>query len=77
MSISTLAHPSGGRICLATNRLPASGSFVGYGDIYPKTAVGKVLRGFVAFIGIGMFALPAGILGAGFLETRHRRDQDQ
>jgi voltage-gated potassium channel len=50
---------------------------VGYGDVYPKTAVGKVLGGFVAFIGIGMFALPAGILGAGFLEARHKREQEQ
>jgi len=49
---------------------------VGYGDVYPKTAVGKLLGGFVAFIGIGMFALPAGILGAGFLEARHKRDQE-
>ncbi len=46
---------------------------VGYGDVYPKTPIGKILGAFVAFIGIGMFALPAGILGAGFLEERMRK----
>mmetsp|Transcript_30714 Transcript_30714/g.69282 ORF Transcript_30714/g.69282 Transcript_30714/m.69282 type:complete len:194 (-) Transcript_30714:96-677(-) len=41
---------------------------VGYGDIYPKSAAGKVLGALVAFIGIGFFALPAGIVGSGFVE---------
>lgn len=41
---------------------------VGYGDMYPVTALGKVLAGVIAIIGIGMFALPTGILGAGFVE---------
>ena len=41
---------------------------VGYGDIYPITTLGKILGGFIALLGIGMFALPAGILGSGFVE---------
>jgi voltage-gated potassium channel len=41
---------------------------VGYGDMFPVTALGKVLAGVIAIIGIGMFALPTGILGAGFVE---------
>lgn len=41
---------------------------VGYGDIYPITTLGKILGGFIALLGIGMFALPTGILGAGFVE---------
>lgn len=41
---------------------------VGYGDIYPVTGLGKLLAGFVAILGIGLFALPTGILGAGFVE---------
>jgi voltage-gated potassium channel len=40
---------------------------VGYGDVYPVTAVGKVLAGMTALIGIFAFALPTSILGAGFL----------
>lgn len=45
---------------------------VGYGDVYPVTAVGKLLAGVVALLGIAIFALPAGILAAGFTEERSR-----
>jgi voltage-gated potassium channel len=41
---------------------------VGYGDIYPKTDIGRVLGGIIAICGIGMFALPTGILGSAFME---------
>jgi len=41
---------------------------VGYGDIYPMTALGKFMASIIAILGIGMFALPTGILGAGFVE---------
>lgn len=41
---------------------------VGYGDVYPVTILGKILGGVIAILGIGMFALPTGILGAGFVE---------
>lgn len=41
-------------------------STVGYGDVYPVTAMGKVIAGFICILGIGMFALPTGILGAAF-----------
>lgn len=41
---------------------------VGYGDTYPVTAVGQCIAAVIAILGIGMFALPAGILGAGFVE---------
>ncbi|HEB72903.1 MAG TPA: hypothetical protein ENI77_09815 [Nitrospirae bacterium] len=40
---------------------------VGYGDIHPITVSGKLLGGFIAVVGIGMFALPAGILGSAFV----------
>ena len=46
---------------------------VGYGDTYPVTGVGKVLGAVIALLGIGMFALPAGILGSGFAEEIDRR----
>lgn len=46
---------------------------VGYGDTYPVTPIGKVLGAFIALLGIGMFALPAGILGSGFSEEIQRR----
>ncbi len=46
---------------------------VGYGDIYPVTTLGKIFGSVISFLGIGLFALPTGILGAGFLEEMRRR----
>ncbi len=46
---------------------------VGYGDIYPVTILGRILGGLIAIMGIGLFALPAGILGAGFIEEMQRK----
>ncbi|MBK8801344.1 MAG: potassium channel family protein [Fibrobacteres bacterium] len=43
---------------------------VGYGDIYPITWVGKLAASVIAILGIGLFALPAGILADGFSELR-------
>ena len=40
---------------------------VGYGDIYPITAMGKIISGLIAIIGIGLIALPTGIISAGFI----------
>lgn len=39
---------------------------VGYGDLYPITPLGKTLTAVISILGIGMFALPAGILASGF-----------
>jgi len=41
---------------------------VGYGDIYPVTGMGKVISGLIAVLGIGLVALPTGLIGAGFME---------
>ncbi|MGA0560074.1 ion transporter [Larkinella sp. VNQ87] len=46
---------------------------VGYGDIHPVTPLGKLLAGITAVMGIGLFALPTGILASGFAE--HIRSQ--
>lgn len=40
----------------------------GYGDMYPITTIGKVLAGVIMLTGVAFFALPAGIITAGFLE---------
>ena len=40
---------------------------VGYGDVFPVTVAGRLLAGMMAIVGIGLFALPAGILGSGFV----------
>eukprot|EP00929_Paragymnodinium_shiwhaense_P058835 TRINITY_DN29473_c0_g1_i1.p1 TRINITY_DN29473_c0_g1~~TRINITY_DN29473_c0_g1_i1.p1 ORF type:complete len:411 (-),score=34.56 TRINITY_DN29473_c0_g1_i1:542-1642(-) len=41
---------------------------VGYGDVVPETGIGRAVASVVAFLGIGMFALPAGIVASGFQE---------
>lgn len=41
---------------------------VGYGDVYPITAAGKVLASIISLLGIGMVAVPTGIITAGFSE---------
>ena len=41
---------------------------VGYGDIYPVTALGKALSIVITFLGVGMVAIPTGIISAGFVE---------
>lgn len=41
---------------------------VGYGDVYPVTAVGKFLSGVIAILGIGIVALPTGLISAGFMD---------
>lgn len=49
---------------------------VGYGDVTPITPLGKLLGGLSAMLGIGLFALPAGILASAFSESlkRHRSE---
>lgn len=46
---------------------------LGYGDVVPVTALGKVLGAGVAVLGLCMFALPASILASGFNEEMRRR----
>lgn len=41
---------------------------VGYGDIYPVTTLGKVFGISIAFLGVGMVAIPTGIISAGFVD---------
>jgi Ion transport protein. len=41
---------------------------VGYGDVYPITILGKIFSGIIALLGIGLVAVPTGIISAGFVE---------
>lgn len=41
---------------------------VGYGDIYPITIGGRLMTIVIAFLGVGMVAIPTGIISAGFVE---------
>ena len=45
---------------------------VGYGDIYPITPLGQSLSIFITFLGVGMVAIPTGIISAGFVDQYSR-----
>lgn len=45
---------------------------VGYGDIYPITTLGKLIGIFIAFLGVGIVAIPTGIISAGFVDQYSR-----
>lgn len=49
---------------------------VGYGDVTPLTVAGKIFGGLIAVVGVGMAALPAGILASGLADHLHRRRDD-
>ncbi len=48
---------------------------IGYGDLYPITAVGRVLGSVIALLGIGVIALPTGILSGGLMEELNARKE--
>lgn len=54
---------------------------VGYGDVYPITAGGKLFAGIVAMVGIGLVAIPTGLISASFMdelkEQRRRKAEMQ
>lgn len=41
---------------------------VGYGDVYPVTGWGQFISGIIALLGIGLVALPTGILSSAFMD---------
>ncbi|HUO94419.1 MAG TPA: cyclic nucleotide-gated ion channel [Rhizomicrobium sp.] len=47
---------------------------VGYGDVVPVTGLGRVVAGVTMIVGVGLLALPVGIVATGFVNTIHRRD---
>ncbi|TRX50640.1 ion transporter [Fulvivirga sp. M361] len=50
---------------------------VGYGDVYPVTALGKLLASTIAILGIGVFALPTGIIATSFERELSERDKNK
>ncbi|MGB0919723.1 MAG: ion transporter [Alphaproteobacteria bacterium] len=46
---------------------------VGYGDVYPVTALGRMIGGITAFLAIGVIAAPTGILAAAFSDAFQKR----
>jgi voltage-gated potassium channel len=49
---------------------------VGYGDVYPITGIGKILSGTIAVLGIGLVALPTGLVSAGFMEKIGKKNKN-
>jgi voltage-gated potassium channel len=47
---------------------------IGYGDVVPITALGKIIATGTIFVGLIMMALPIGIIATAFAEQIHRRD---
>ena len=47
---------------------------IGYGDVVPVTALGKLIATGTIFAGLIMMALPIGIIATAFAEQIHRRD---
>ncbi len=47
---------------------------VGYGDVVPVTVLGRIVAGLTMIVGLGLFALPVGIVATGFVTNIHRRD---
>jgi voltage-gated potassium channel len=50
---------------------------IGYGDIYPITALGRVLASFTAIFGIGLVAIPTGIISFGFVEELSNQKKEK
>ncbi|NKX44128.1 ion transporter [Roseicyclus persicicus] len=48
---------------------------VGYGDVYPITVGGRVFTGVILLIGIGVIAVPAGLITAALAEAGHDRPE--
>ena len=71
------AHPDGfGTIGESLWWAVVTMTTVGYGDVYPVTPAGRVLAGIIMLLGVGLVALPAGILAARFAEElRSRREE--
>jgi voltage-gated potassium channel len=46
---------------------------VGYGDVYPVTALGRFFGALTSLFGIGLFALPTALIGSGFIEELQKK----
>lgn len=50
---------------------------VGYGDIYPVTVIGKLMSAVIAILGIGIVAIPTGIIASGFTEQVQQKHPEK
>ena len=50
---------------------------VGYGDIYPITIPGQIFSGIIAFLSIGLIAIPTSIISSGFIEQVNQAKEEK
>lgn len=50
---------------------------VGYGDVYPVTSIGRLFASVISLVGIGIIAIPTGIIAAGFSSVINDRHSDE
>lgn len=50
---------------------------VGYGDMFPVTAVGRILTSIVSFLGIALYAIPGSIFTSALLEKMNDRKKNK
>lgn len=50
-------------------------STVGYGDVYPVTVGGKIFTGLVLMVGLGIVAVPAGIIASALSQVRRNESE--
>jgi voltage-gated potassium channel len=50
---------------------------VGYGDVYPITDVGRLFASVISLVGIGIIAIPTGIIAAGFSQAISREKGEE
>ena len=48
---------------------------IGYGDVYPTTSGGRLFTALVALVGVGLIAIPSGLLASVLTEARVEREQ--
>ena len=52
-------------------------STVGYGDIYPVTAGGRIFTGLVLLVGLAVIAVPTGLISAALVQkTREESNKE-
>lgn len=50
---------------------------VGYGDVYPVTPIGRLFAGVISLVGIGIIAIPTGIIAAGFSTVMPKEEKEE
>lgn len=50
---------------------------IGYGDVYPTTSGGRLFTALVALVGVGLIAIPSGLLASALTEARVEREKSE